>query len=125
MFRVLGQVPTYVIIDALDECPNISRAIGVPPSRQKVLDLVKELIELHLPNVHICATSRPEFDIRTCLESLAHFKVSLHDQDGQKRDIAEYIRSVVNSDRELVMKKWRQDVKDLVIKTLSQRADGM
>jgi hypothetical protein len=125
MLLVLGQVPTYVIIDALDECPNISRAMGMPPSRQKVLDFVKELVELHLPNLHICATSRPEFDIKTSLKQVAHFKVSLHDQDGQKQDIAEYIRSVVYSDQELVMKKWRQDVKDLVIKTLSQRADGM
>ncbi|KAH9972709.1 hypothetical protein BGW80DRAFT_1560757 [Lactifluus volemus] len=122
---VLRQAPTYVIIDALDECPNVSKTIGVPRSRHKVLKFVQELVRLRLPNLHICVTSRPEFDIRSSLEQLAHFEVSLHDQDGQREDIAEYVRSVVYSDNELVMKKWRRELKELVIETLSQRADGM
>ena len=125
ILSALGQVPIYLIIDALDECPDISRAIGVPPPRQKVLEFVKELVELRLPNLHICATSRYEFDIKASLERLARFKVSLHDQVGQKQDIAEYIHSVVYSDKELVMKKWRQEIKELVVKTLSEKADGM
>jgi hypothetical protein len=125
MLAALRQAPTYIIIDALDECPNVSKSIGVPRSRQKVLEFVQELVQLRLPNFHICVTSRPEFDIRSSLEQLAHFKVSLHDQVGQREDIAEYVRSVVYSDKELVMKKWRQELKELVIETLSQRADGM
>jgi NACHT domain len=125
MFRVLGQVPIYLIIDALDECPNISKSIGVPQSRQKVLRFLKELVELQLPNLYTCVTSRHEFDIRNSLEQFARLKLSLHDQDGQKQDIAEYVRSVIHSDNELVMKKWRQAFKDLVIKTLSEKADGM
>jgi hypothetical protein len=125
MFGVLGQVPIYLIIDALDECPNISKSIGVLPSRQKILEFLKELVELRLPNLHICATSRYEFDIKVSLERLARFKVSLHDQDGQKQDIAKYIRSVVHSDKEPVMKQWRQEIKGLVIQTLSEQANGM
>jgi hypothetical protein len=125
MLVVLGQVPIYLILDALDECPDISNSIGVPPSRQRVLEFVKELVELRLPNLHICATSRNEFDIKASLENLAWFKVSLEDQDGQKEDIAKYIRSVVYSDKEVVMKKWSQEVKELVIETLSEKANGM
>jgi NACHT domain len=125
MFVVLGQVPIYLIIDALDECPNISKSIGAPRSRQKVLEFLNELVELHLPNLHICVTSRPEFDIQNSLEQLASLKMSLQDEDGQKQDIAEYVRSVIYSHKEPVMKKWRQEVKDLVIKTLSEKADGM
>jgi hypothetical protein len=125
MLAVLGRVPIYLVIDALDECPNISKSIGVPPSRQKVLEFLKELVELRLPNLHICATSRYEFDIRSSLERLARFKVCLHDEDGQKQDIAQYIHSVVYSDKEPVMKKWRQEIKSLVIKTLSKQANGM
>ncbi|KAH9962791.1 hypothetical protein BGW80DRAFT_1255534 [Lactifluus volemus] len=125
MFRVLGQVPIYLIIDALDECPNTSKSIGAPRSRQKVLEFLKELVELHLPNLHICVTSRPEFDIRNTFQQLARLKISLHDEDGQKQDIAEYVHSVIYSDNELVMKKWRQEIKDLVIKALSDKADGM
>jgi hypothetical protein len=122
---ILGQVPTYLIIDALDECPNTSKAIGAPRSRQKVLGFVKELADLRLPNLHICVTSRPEFDIRNVLGQMTCFKVSLHDEDGQKQDIANYVRSVVYADNEPVMKKWRQEVKDLVIEALSAKADGM
>ncbi|KAH9955382.1 hypothetical protein BGW80DRAFT_1467116 [Lactifluus volemus] len=125
MFRVLGQVPIYLIIDALDECPNTSKSIGAPRSRQKVLEFLKELVELHLPNLHICVTSRPELDIQNTFQQLAHLKISLHDEDGQKQDIAEYVHSVIYSDNELVMKKWRQEIKDLVIKALSEKADGM
>jgi hypothetical protein len=49
--------------------------------------------------------------------------VSLHDESGQKQDIADYVSSFVNSDRR--MRRWREEDKDLVIKTLSEKADGM
>jgi hypothetical protein len=100
-----GQSPIYLIIDALDECPDTSKILGAPPSRQKVLDVVKELVELRLLNLHICVISRPEADIRSVLEPLAHFKVSLHDQGGQKGDIANYVYSVIYSDKEQEMKR--------------------
>ena len=101
MLRI-GQVPIYLVIDALDECPNDS---GIPSSREKVLKLVKELIGLHRTNLRICITSRPEFDIRRTLKLLATEQVSLHDESGQKQDINDYITSVVYSDER--MKRWR------------------
>jgi hypothetical protein len=125
MLTVSGQVPIYLIVDAVDECPNASKVLGVQPSRQKVLEILNELVELHLPNLHVCVTSRFEFDIRNTLERLARFKVSLHDQDEQKEDIAKYVCSVVYSDSELMMKNWRTEDKELVVETLSKRADGM
>jgi hypothetical protein len=112
--------PIYIIMDALDECPN---TFGLPSPRELVLDLVKELVELSLPNLHICVTSRPEIDIRTALEPLTSRQVSLHDQTGQKKDIVEYVRSVVHSDAR--MGKWRDQDQNLVIETLSDKADGM
>jgi hypothetical protein len=69
-----GQAPIYLIIDALDECPNDSK---IPSPREKVLDLVIELLGLRLPNLRLCITSRPEFDIRTALEPLATHKVAV------------------------------------------------
>ena len=113
---------TYLIIDALDESPNTS---GIPSPRETVLQLLKELVNLSLPNLHICATSRPEIDIRNVLEPLTSRRVSLHDQSGQKRDIADYVRSVVYSDSEQIMRRWKMEDKELVIETLSERADGM
>jgi len=122
MLSIPDQPQTYVIMDALDECPDTS---GIPSPPERVLQLLKELVELNLPNLHICVTSRPEIDIRYVLGPLTSCRVSLHGQSGQKKDIADYVRSVVYSASEEIMKRWRTEDKDLVIKTLSERADGM
>jgi hypothetical protein len=114
------QGPVYIVMDALDECPTTST---VPSPREEVLDFVEELVGLHLSKVHICVTSRPELDIRDVLESLTLHPVSLHDESGQKQDIADYVSSFVCSDRR--MRRWREEDKDLVIKTLSEKVDGM
>jgi hypothetical protein len=115
-----AQGPTYIILDALDECPKTST---IPPPREEVLDFVEELVDLRLPNLHICVTSRPELDIRAVLEPLTPRPVSLHDESGQQEDIANYVASIVSSDRRT--RRWRKDDRDLVIKTLTERADGM
>ena len=120
MLTIMGPVPVYLIIDALDECPDDS---GIPSSREKVLKLVKELVGFHHPNLRLCITSRPEFDIRTMLGPLATQQVSLHDESGQKQDINDYVTSVVHSDER--MKRWRDDDKTMVINKLTERADGM
>jgi hypothetical protein len=120
MLQLEGQPAIYIIVDALDECPNTS---GMPTPREKVLEFLEDLIDSQIPNVHICVTSRPEFDIRSVLEPLTPFRVSLHDESGQKKDILDYVSTVVNSDRR--MRKWRAQEKQLVIDTLSERADGM
>ena len=109
-------------MDALDECPNTT---GIPSAREQVLELVKELVDLRLPSLRICVTSRPEVNIRHALEDLAVCSVCLHDEGGQKEDIAEYIKSVVHSPSDTLMKKWREEHKNLVVQTLSERADGM
>ncbi|KAF8258090.1 hypothetical protein EI94DRAFT_1816112 [Lactarius quietus] len=122
MLRLPGQGPIYIILDALDECPDSS---GIPSPRDEVLQLVQELVGLHLQDLHICATSRPEVDIRAVIEPLAFRSVSLHDESGQKADIADYVRTVVNLSPSMAMKRWRDDDKNLVIETLTERADGM
>jgi hypothetical protein len=123
MLTVPNQPPIYIILDAVDECPN---SYGIPSSpRERVLTLVKELIDLHIPHLHICATSRPEFDIRATLGPLSLYTVPLHDQSGQKQDIVDYVNSVVYSDSETMMKRWREDDKKRVVESLSERANGM
>ena len=122
MLTVRERHPIYLIIDALDECSDV---YGIPTSRNRVLQLVKELVDLHIPNLHICVTSRPEVDIRDVLEPLTSHRVSLHDQTGQKKDIEDYVRSVVYSNSEPIIRRWRKEDKEFVIETLSERADGM
>ena len=120
MLRVPEQLPIYIIIDALDECPNTT---GISTPREKVLMLVEKLVKLNLPNLRLCTTSRPEVDIRRTLECLTSNRISLHDQGGQKKDIIDFVCSVVYSDKN--MRRWRDEDKKMVIETLSRRADGM
>jgi len=120
MLTLDEQRPTYMILDAIDECP-LRSSVGSP--REEVLDFINELVGLHVPNAHICVTSRPEVDIQAILGPLTPHPVSLHNQSGQKRDIANYVRSLVETDRR--MRRWRDEDKDFVIKTLPERADGM
>jgi hypothetical protein len=114
-----GQGPIFIIVDGLDECPNSS---GTPSARGKVLEIIKELIGLQLPNVHLCVASRPEIDIRKVLEPLNSLQISLHDETGQEADIIAYIKSLVNSNH---APDWTEEDENLVINTLSQKANGM
>ena len=114
-----GQNSTYIIIDALDECPHTS---GITSPREHVLNLLKKLVELRLPNLYVCVTSRPEIDIRLVLESLTENRLSLYSENGQIMDTARYVRFVVLSDD--AIRRWKED-KILVIMTLSENAGGM
>jgi hypothetical protein len=120
LLNLPGQVPVYLIIDALDECP---RKYALTSPREAVLSLLEDLIDSQLSNLRICITSRPEADIKTVLEPLSFRSVSLHEERGQKEDIENYIKSVVNTNRS--MRRWKQDHKQLVIDVLIKRADGM
>ena len=120
MLSLPGQGQIYIIVDALDECPNFP---GTPSAREEVLQFVKETVNLKLSNVNICVASRPEMDIRLVLEPLTNLKISLHEEIGQAKDIIEYINSIVRSDRS--MQRWKEEDKQLVVDTLSGKADGM
>ena len=115
-----GQAPIFLIVDALDECPNTS---ALASSRKKVLHILKELINLQVRSLRICVTSRPEADIKAVLEPLSFRSVSLHDESGQKEDIKNYIKSIVSTHEK--MRRWKEENKDLVIDVLTERADGM
>src|SRR6266702_784255 len=120
MLSVAAQQPIYIIVDALDECPNAS---GMPTPREVVLDLLEDIVHLCIPSLRICVTSRLEIDIKKALEPLPHSAVSLHDEWGQKKDISNYVSNVVYGDRK--MQSWRDEEKKLVVEELSNRADGM
>jgi hypothetical protein len=120
VLAVPGQGKTYIIVDALDECPN---NFGMPTPREKVLKLFEELVSLRLPHLHICVTSRPEADIQAVFETLTSHRVSLHDEVGQRNDIVDYVKSIVESDPR--MGRWREEDRQLVVTTLTRKADGM
>jgi hypothetical protein len=120
MLNLDERLPVYIIIDALDECPN------TPPTsspRGKVLDLLEDLVKSHFSRVHILVTSRDEHDIRHAFQSLPSLHITLHDQGGQKDDIINYVKFMTHSHKD--MQKWRSKDRDLVIQRLSEGANGM
>ncbi len=115
-----GNAPVYLIMDALDECPD-SSAVSSP--RADILHLIGELFKLPISNLHICVTSRPEADINAILDCLIFRSVSLHNESEQRRDIEKYIQSVIDTHRE--SKRWKTEKKQFVTKSLAEKADGM
>lgn len=120
MLGLPEQPIVYIVVDALDECP---RTANIPSPRDEILDLVEELVSSRLSNLRICVTSRPEADIAPVLDPLVFRSISIHRERGQIQDIEEYVRSVVNTDRE--MRRWKARDKELVINALTEKADGM
>ena len=120
MLKLPGQATAHIVIDAIDECPVTT---GSQFPREEVLEIVEDLVNLQAPSLRICVTSRPEADILPILEPLALRSISLHSEDGQVHDIAEYVKSFVHNDRE--MRRWKATDKQLVIETLTEKADGM
>ena len=112
--------PVYLIVDALDECPN---AHAVRSPRAKILGLIEELVKTQILNLHVCVTSRPEPDIKDVLDPLIFRSVSLHDESGQKRDIEEYIKSVINT--RTVKGRWKEGHRKLAIDVLTKKSNGM
>jgi len=120
ILKVPGQAPIFLIVDALDECPNTS---PMPSHREKALALLEKLIDSQLPNLRICVTSQPEVDIKVVLGPLAFRSFSLQDERGQMEDIEDYIKSVVEKDPR--NRSWTAQDKQMVIDVLTNNADGM
>ena len=117
-----GESPVYIIVDALDECPESHDSARWASPRAEVLEIIQGLVGTS-PRLYLCVASRPEMDIRRVLEPLTAHTVSLDKQDGQRQDIAEFISFVVHSD--LMMKEWPEEDKNLVIDTLAKDCGGM
>jgi hypothetical protein len=120
LLKLPGLAPIYLIIDALDECPKPS---AVRSPRADVLSLIEELVKTKILNFRICVTSRPELDIKDVLDPLIFRSVSLHDQSGQKKDIEDYIKSVITTHSE--KESWKEEDKELAIDVLVKKVNGM
>ncbi len=119
LLELPGLAPVYLIVDGLDECPNPS---VVRSPRAKVLHLIEELVKTQIQNLRVCVTSRPEPDIKNVLDPLIFRSVSLHDESGQKRDIEDYIKSVINT---RTTKRWKEEHRKLAIDVITEKSNGM
>ena len=118
MLAHLSSDSVYIIIDGLNECPT-----GLPSPRGEILRLLKAIGALRYPNLHICILSRAEPDIKAALDPLTSHHASIHGESGQEKDIAAYVKSLIDSDTR--MKKWPPKDKVYVIETLGRRSLGV
>jgi hypothetical protein len=115
MLSLQAQDPLYLIVDAVDECPDRS---GMSSAREQVLGIA-ELVGLRIPNLHLCVTSRPEVDIRTAFEVLTTLSVSFMSKVGKRKillttSILWFIRTPRCGDGERRIRGWlsRRSVKE-------------
>ncbi len=120
LLKLPRQAPVYIIVDALDECPESSAVLS---PRVEVLNFIKELVESEIPNLRICVTSRPEIDIKDVLGPLNFCSISLHDERGQKQDIEDYIKSIIHTHRQ--NQWWKAEHMQLAINVLTEKSNGM
>jgi hypothetical protein len=102
-------------LDALDECPEENGA------RQRMLDSVERLLR-QAPNMYLIATSRDELGIRYAMEQLGVMSICLTSKKVNP-DIQRYVSKQLTR----IPKLSRLDTatKELVQKTLTEKADGM
>jgi len=112
LLRILDRFHhAYVIVDALDECVNLSN----------VLKWIKEMTCWRVGKLHLLATSRDEQDIAAVLEPLAAVSIQLAGEsvDG---DIALYLEEGIE---EMTAWKGNAHTRDIVKKSLLEGAQGM
>lgn len=117
-----AQFSIYIVIDGVDNCMETE---STDSPRKKVLRSLEDLVRSRDSKLNICITSPVKEDMENSLKLLAAGVTSrlviLHNQDGQKEDIKNYIIAFVRKHMQALPDK----DKDEVIKRLSGRAGGM
>jgi hypothetical protein len=105
----------YLIMDALDECPEDHEA------RQRVLGRIERLIQ-GASNVKILATSRELPAIRESMAALGSepMRIATSDVDA---DIQRYVANQLSGDRSF--RRLRKETLYLIESTIASKADGM
>jgi hypothetical protein len=114
---LLENTQTFIIIDALDECPNIG------DDRADLCSILQQLHSWAHPRLHLLVTSRKEVDLCEALESLVTFPPISIQGSVVKSDIRRFVRSQLESDSKL--KKWSDEIKEEVEKALIEGAGGI
>jgi hypothetical protein len=105
----------YLMLDALDESPDEQNA------RPEMLQNLEQLSS-DAPSLKIFATSRGLLDIRESMQSIQSRTLPIQTA-AVDADISRYISRLLKEDRRL--SKMGQSTKDLIEKTISDKADGM
>jgi len=120
MLKHLVQEPTYIVMDALDECPGTP---GLPSPRATILGLIRELVNLRISNLRVCILSQLDPEIEFVLYPLASRCVCFHEESGHSQDIIHYLRTMLSTHQK--MKGWKASDKRVVVNTLFRKSEGV
>jgi hypothetical protein len=108
---------TFLVIDALDECPERVRA-------ESLLPFLRDLVALDIGHLRVLVTSRPDPDIRVCMDVISTYSLDLGGVEERVDDLARYI------DQDLYGPKYGRWVNDIRLRgmarsMLNSKASGM
>ena len=115
VIRTSGQ--TFVIIDALDECPSNSG------ERARLLEAIKSIHGYNLSSLHVLVTSRRESDIDRILRPILETPPLSIQNAEVDSDIRVYIAAEMAKDEN--MSKWSSMLQEEVREELGSKAKGM
>lgn len=105
---------SYIVLDALDECPR-------DYSRDGVLGVIREIRDWSLTCVHLLVTSRDLLDIRESLNPSDDNNLSMKNP-GIDKDISDFVAYQLDNDKKL--QKWKARHSEIQEK-LKQGAQGV
>lgn len=121
---ICGFSSVYLIVDALDECPNEDGIL----KREQLLETVSEVYSKGFSNVHLLCTSRSEPDIKAAFKPLMSSSAISIDLDSSgciglvQNDIGLYLDQVFASPN---YNSWPESIKAEAKDVLIKKAEGM
>lgn len=120
MLGSLDQSPApadvYLVIDAIDEVP-------FGPDRSEILEAIQDIASLKVGILRLLLISRPESDIRACLQRTGSWRSKEMPQDAMNGDISNYIDKAIAGDPRL--RTLPSDVKIMITDRLVGHESGM
>ncbi len=108
---------TFLIIDALDECPNNSG------EREELCSALAKMKEWSASNLHILVTGRREADLIEPLDPLCTTDPIYIQGAAVQSDIRKFVRSQLTQNKRL--RTWSAETQDEIEQTLVEGANGM
>lgn len=122
---IRGFSSVYIVIDALDECPDEDGLL----KRERLLEALCELHKGNFSNIHLLCTSRSESDIeavfRPLMSSSAAIAIDLDSSDCTglvQEDIGRYLDQIFAS---VNYESWPDLIKAEAKHVLIKKAGGM
>lgn len=116
--RLLGlSGPTFLVIDALDECPEPERDNGLASFLEHLCQ-----VDSGEKDLHLLVTSRPESDIQGHMSRFATHSLSFHDCVPHQAELKDFISAHISENKSY---RWSDELKKQVQEIVCEKSNGM